>query len=442
MATNTEYGVGMSSSITIDQDLKVNPKVRCIQCGAEKNLWTTASSCECGGLLEIVWPLGEYEPSWLKDTWASRMGSLLPIDRSGVWRFRELVSPVDGEAIITRGEGNTGLYNVPKLADWVGVDTLYLKHEGENPTGSFKDRGMTVGVSVARHCGATIVACASTGNTSASLASYAAIADMRCVVLLPAGKVSAAKLSQSIAYGAKTIAIRGDFDKALSLLQSTAPQLGLYILNSVNPWRLEGQKTVMYELLESLRWEVPDWIFLPGGNLGNTSAFGKALLEMRSLGLIDRLPRIGVVQAEGAAPFAHAYKSGWQSYSPVKAETVATAIRIGDPVNYQKARRVVQELDGLVTSVSDREILDAKAMVDGAGVGCEPASAASVAGIRKLMSERIISPDSKVVAVLTGHILKDPDATFMYHTSDNRFSNKIIEVDADPKSIISVVESL
>jgi threonine synthase len=344
--------------------------------------------------------------------------------------------------MVARGEGNTGLYPAPGLAGWAGVAELRLKHEGENPTGSFKDRGMAVGASVARRLGARTVACASTGNTSASLASYAALGGLGCVVLVPAGKTSAAKLGQALAYGARTLAVRGDFDQALALLQKLAPELGLYVLNSVNPWRLEGQKTIMLETLEALSWEPPDWIALPGGNLGNTSAFSKALVEMKELGLIQRLPRLAVAQAEGAAPFAASYRWGWSDLAPVRAETVATAIRIGDPVNYPKARVGVQALDGVVTTVSDAEIMDAKALVDRAGIGCEPASAAGVAGIRKLRGEGVIEEGASVVAVLTGHVLKDPDATWSYHLGRNAHSNRPIEVDADERSIRRVMEGL
>ncbi len=406
-------------------------------------MWQIAPQCEeCGGLLEVARDLSRYDAASLRADWEARRGGLAARDRSGVWRFREMVAPLEPEEMVARGEGNTGLYAVPGLADWVGVGDLRLKHEGENPTGSFKDRGMTAGVSVARRLGVGTVACASTGNTSASLASYAAMAGMSCVVLVPRGKTSAAKLGQAVAYGAKTLSIRGDFDRALALLQKLAPELGLYVLNSVNPWRLEGQKTIMLETLEALAWETPDWIALPGGNLGNTSAFSKALVEMKELGLIDRLPRIAVTQAEGAAPFAAAYAAGWSVLRPVEAETIATAIRIGDPVNYPKASAGVRALDGVVTTVSDSEIMDAKALVDRMGVGCEPSSAAGIAGIRKLRAAGIIEKEASVVAVLTGHLLKDPDATWAYHTGSNPHANPLADVDADERSIRAAMEVL
>lgn len=416
--------------------------LRCIICGSEQDVWRPVTLCECGGLLEVARNLSGLDGAKLRSLWEARRGGLAPEDRSGVWRFRELIAPLEPAEMVTRGEGNTGLYLASQLARWAGVSVLHLKHEGENPTGSFKDRGMTVGVSVARKLGARIVACASTGNTSASLASYAAIAGLDCVVLVPAGKTSPAKLSQALAYGCRALALRGDFDQAFALLQALAPQLGLYILNSLNPWRLEGQKAIMFETLEALGWQPPDWILLPGGNLGNTSAFTKALLEVRELGLIDRLPRIGVVQAEGAAPFEAAYRAGWPEIDPVRAETVATAIRIGDPVNYPKASAGVQALNGVVTAVSDSEIMDAKALIDSAGIGCEPASAASLAGLRKLREAEVVPAGASVVAVLTGHLLKDPDATSAYHSASRPHSNPAIEVGADEAEIRSAMKAL
>lgn len=416
--------------------------LRCIACGADFDGWELLTRCGCGGLLKVMRDLSGVDGADLRSRWAGRRGRLSPEDRSGVWRFRELIAPLLPEEIVARGEGNTGLYRAPELARWAGISDLRCKHEGENPTGSFKDRGMTVGVSVARKLGARVVACASTGNTSASLASYAAIAGLSCVVLVPAGKTSPAKLSQALAYGARTLAVRGDFDEALALLQRLAPQLGLYILNSLNPWRLEGQKSVMFELIEALEWHPPDWIFLPGGNLGNTSAFSKALLELRELGLIDRLPKLAVVQAEGAAPFEAAYRSGWSRLQRVCAQTVATAIRIGDPVNYPRARAGVQATQGVVVAVSDAEIMDAKALIDRSGIGCEPASAASLAGLKKLRDAGAVGEEESVVAVLTGHLLKDPDATSAYHAGGALHSNPPLEVDADEASICAVMEGM
>jgi threonine synthase len=298
------------------------------------------------------------------------------------------------------------------------VSGLRLKHEGENPTGSFKDRGMTVGVTHALVTGSRVTVCASTGNTSASLAAYAARAGMQALVVIPGGEgdVALGKLSQALAYGARTVRIRGDFDSAMSVISQVAGEAGVYVLNSINPFRLEGQKTIIFETLQQMNWTVPDWIVVPGGNLGNTSAFGKAIDELFQLGFISRRPRLAVIQATGANPFYQAFKEGFPTNLPfVKARTIATAIQIGAPVNYPKARRAVLLTDGIVEEVTDQEIMDAKAQVDAAGIGCEPASAASVAGTRKLVAAGVISPGDSVVAILTGHILKDPDATINYH---------------------------
>jgi threonine synthase len=353
-----------------------------------------------------------------RTTFDVRLSSWQTLDRSGVWRYRELLPPLPAAAIVTRPEGNTALYQHPQLTDWTGCEELFLKHEGENPTGSFKDRGMTVAISHARTIGAQAVACASTGNTAASVAAYAALAGLPSVVFLPAGKIAAGKLGQAIAYGARIVQVEGDFDAAMRLVEEAGRELGLYLLNSVNPFRLEGQKTIVFELLHQLGWSVPDWIVLPGGNLGNTAAFGAALAQLRDVGWIERLPRLAVIQAAGAAPFYAAYRSGFREFRPVAAETIATAIRIGNPVSYERARRAIELTDGLVDTVSDEEILEAKARVDRTGIGCEPASAASVAGVRKLVARGVIRPGDRVVAILTGHVLKDPDAVLAYHLGD------------------------
>ena len=336
--------------------------------------------------------------------------------RSGVWRFREMVLPgVADTAIVTHPEGNTPLLARARVSQWAGVERLFLKHEGHNPTGSFKDRGMTVGVTQAKRIGAAAVACASTGNTGASLAAYAAQAGIPALVVVPAGQVALGKLTQTLAYGARTLLVRGDFDDCLRLVQEASDELGVYLVNSINPFRLEGQKTIVLEVLQQFGWETPDWIVVPAGNLGNTAAFGKALIEARAWGLIDRMPRIASVQAAGAAPFARAFAEGFTQRHRVRAETVATAIRIGDPASYDRAVVAIRETDGQVLSVSDEEIMEAKAVVDASGVGCEPASAASVAGVRQLVARGLMRPTDRVVAVLTGHILKDPGILVRYH---------------------------
>jgi threonine synthase len=321
---------------------------------------------------------------------------------------------------------------------------LLLKHEGYNPTGSFKDRGMTVGVTQARRMKATAVSCASTGNTSASLAAYASQAGMPALVLVPAGQVALGKLAQTLAYGARTLLVRGDFDDCLTLVEEASRTLGVYLLNSVNPFRLEGQKTIVLEMLQQLDWEPPDWIVLPAGNLGNTAAFGKALLEAHRWGLISRIPRLAAVQAVGAAPFARSFAEDFAQRYQVRAETVATAIKIGNPASFDRAVHAIRETEGVVLAVSDEDILEAKAAVDACGVGCEPASAASVVGVRELVRRELIEPEQHVVAVLTGHILKDPGILIKYHQETDpppAGANRPIEIDADLGEIERVLAS-
>jgi threonine synthase len=328
------------------------------------------------------------------------------------------------------------------VSAWAGVEELLLKHEGQNPTGSFKDRGMTVAVSRAVRMKASAVACASTGNTSASMAAYAAHAGLPALVFVPRGKVAAGKLAQALAYGARTLLVRGDFDACLRLARESAETLGVTLLNSVNPWRIEGQKTIVLEMLQQLRWNPPDWIVVPAGNLGNTAAFGKALGEARRFGLIRRLPRIAAIQAAGANPFHRSFRAGFARRYRVKAETVATAIRIGDPASYDRAVRAIRETDGTVAAVSDAEILDAKAVVDAAGLGCEPASAAAVAGTRQLVRAGVIKRADQVVAVLTGHLLKDPQAVLDYHAGRARRANPPREIAARVSEVEKVLRKL
>ena len=343
----------------------------------------------------------------------------LLLDGSGVWRYRELILPAPERYVVTRPEGNTGLYPVGiencgpsrvghrQIGVYAGLERFFLKHEGENPTGSFKDRGMTVGVTMAQMLGARAVACASTGNTSASLASYAAQAGMRGIVFLPAGHVAGGKLAQSLAYGAQTVQIEGDFDDAMRLVEQVCNELGIYLLNSLNPFRVEGQKAIGFELLQQLDWQAPDWLVLPAGNLGNTSAIGKAFRQAYELSLISHIPRIASIQAAGANPFYRSFTQKFAQRESVQADTVATAIKIGNPVSYTRARRVIEGCDGVVEEVTYAEILAAKAIIDRAGIGCEPASAATLAGVRKLVARGVIKHDESVVGILTGNLLKD-----------------------------------
>jgi len=395
--------------------MPIRLELKCIDCGATYPLDQVRYTCECGGLLDVARDLEDLREQASRDLFDRRLGGRKLADVSGVWRFRELILPVPEIAIVSRPEGNTPQYRSPRLSRWVGLDDLALKHEGENPTGSFKDRGMTVGVTQAKQLGAQAVACASTGNTSASLASYGAMAGLPVVIFVPEGKIAFGKLSQALAYGAKTLQVKGDFDDAMKLVQDVCRELDIYLLNSINAFRVEGQKAIVFELLQQRNWEPPDWIVLPAGNLGNTSAFGKALYEAHQLGLVSRVPRLAAVQAQGANPFYTSFTGGFQKRERVHAETIATAIKIGDPVSYKRAVRAIEWTNGVVTQVSDAEIMDAKAQVDAAGIGCEPASASSVAGIKKLVAEGVIQPGASVVALLTGHLLKDPGVTVDYH---------------------------
>ncbi|MCC6564172.1 MAG: threonine synthase [Chloroflexi bacterium] len=371
----------------------------------------------CGGLLDVHHDLDALKPTVTRALFESRLGALDAPYNSGVWRYKELIYPdISDDMIVSRPEGNTNLYRQASLAAWCGVETLYLKHEGENPTGSFKDRGMTGGLTQARRLGMQRVACASTGNTSASLAAYAAFAGLEGIVFFQNKQVAVGKLAQAVAYGATGVRIDADFDKNLELVRTVSEALGIYVLNSVNPFRLEGQKSIMFEVLQQLKWNVPDWIVVPGGNLGNSSAFGKGLWELHHLGLIDRLPRVAIIQAEGASPLYEAYQRGFDRLVPQKADTIATAIKIGNPVNYAKAVRTIHWTNGVVESVTDQEIMDAKALIDASGIGCEPASACSLAGTRKLVEAGIIQRGDSVVGILTGHVLKDPEAIINYHS--------------------------
>lgn len=378
-------------------------------CGATFDLHDHSLSCPlCAELLEIVVDVPQVDPSTLKQRWLERRLSYDRRDISGVWRFREFL-PNGYAEIVTMGEGNTPLVEGRRTADWSGLRSLRFKHLGWNPTGCFKDLGMTVGVTEAVARRAKIVGCASTGNTAASLAAYAARAGLRAKVYLPAGQVSENKLAQALDFGAEVIHVAGSFDVALNRILYEANG-GLYFLNSINPFRIEGQKTVMFEMLEQLGWQVPDYVIVPGGNLGNSSAFGKALLELHAAGFIDRLPRLVIVQADGANPLAEMWRSGSDRLEPVeKPQTAATAIRIGNPRSWKKALRAVRETDGFVMDVSDDEIAEAKAVIGRDGIGCEPASATTLAALRQLSEAGRIDRNADVVAILTGHALKDTD---------------------------------
>lgn len=419
-------------------------------CGTRFPVEQVIYTCpRCGSLLEVSAPAA-LEVESVKRRWRERRASNAPEDRSGVWRFRELLPFDDMRRIVTLGEGNTALLEAPRAATYAGLDALLFKHQGFNPTGSFKDNGMTAGASQALRLGMKRVACVSTGNTSASMAAYAAAAGLTAVIFLPHGNISFGKLAQAIEYGALTVQVEANFDEILRLVRELAEKTGIYLLNSVNPFRIEGQKTIMAELLDQLDWRVPDWIVLPGGNLGNISAFGKAFRELRALGFIPRLPRFAVVQAKGSAPFYHYFLRRSEFRAVEKPETLATAIRIGDPVSWPKAIEVIDESGGVVTAVSEQEIADAKAVIGRCGIGCEPASAATLAGIRRLAGEGVIRACDFVVAVLTGHVLKDPDYIYRYHTGQlaapggekilANFANQPVTAKADVGELAALLE--
>jgi threonine synthase len=377
----------------------------------------------CKSLLEVANNYSGLRPADLKKLWDQRRLSREALDTSGVWRFREMLAFVDDPAhIVTLREGNTPLFDLPRASEYGGLDRLQFKHQGYNPSASFKDNGMTAGATQARKLGMKRVACVSTGNTSASMAAYAAAAGQQAIIFIPHGNIAYGKLAQALEYGALTIQVEANFDQILALVRELAEKLGIYLLNSINPFRIEGQKTIAIEMLDQREWRVPDWIVLPGGNLGNVSALGKACREMREIGLIDKLPRFAVVQAEGSAPFYHLFQTEKRDVIEFveKPETLATAIRIGAPVSWPKAKFEVENSGGLVGSVSEQEIADAKAVIGRCGIGCEPASAATLAGIKKFTTAGRIPADADVVAVLTGHLLKDPDYVYRYHTDQLR----------------------
>ena len=402
-------------------------QLRCFGCGARlagPEAQPDFRCAQCGELFEVEYP-GWSEraghdrpnPGALRWLWRERRSSSDALDHSGVWRFRELLPILEnfGNAV-TLQEGNTPLYPLLRASKALGIDQLYAKHQGMNPTGSFKDTGMTAALSVAKERGFEWVACASTGNTSAAMAAYAARAGMRCLVLIPEGKIAWGKLAQAMDYGAVTCQLKTDFDGCLSLLTEIVKQAPIYLLNSVNPYRLEGQKTPAFEIAEAFDWNVPDHLIVPGGNLGNSSALGKGFRELHELGLVARMPRISVIQAEGANPLVRSFAtSQGATLEPVEAKTRATAIRIGNPASWRKAARAIQETGGWCLDVTEAEIAIAKAELGVEGLGCEPASAVTLAGLKKLRAKGCIGSAETVVLVLTGHTLKDADYTIDFH---------------------------
>ncbi len=426
--------------------MKIESCLQCVRCGKTYDIGELRYNCDCGGILDVKRDLSKVDGARLKELWEKRWGMKRGIESSGVWRYRELILDAPDEMIVTRQEGNTRLYPAGSAGKWAGLSRLFFKHEGENPTGSFKDRGMTCGASAAKLFHAKTVACASTGNTSASMASYAAVSGMKSVIFIPEGKIAYGKLAQALAYGGKTLQIEGNFDDAMTLVQEVCKELGIYLLNSINPFRIEGQKAIAIETLQQLDWQVPDWFVIPGGNLGNSSALGKALMELHELGIISKIPRIAVIQASGANPLY----TMWTRHTPFKAvknpETIATAIKIGNPVSWEKSLRAIKWSNGTVEEVTEQEIMDAKAKLDAAGIGAEPASCCSLAGAKKLADNGVIGPDESVIGILTGNILKDPDAVIGYHKDTlgsqgikGTFANKPVQI---PPTLAAVKKAL
>jgi threonine synthase len=402
-------------------------QLRCFGCGTRVPRGEAKPDFRCalcGDLFEVEYPGwsqrgGNDRPNAgaLKWLWRERRSSTEALDRSGVWRFREMLPILNSfGSAVTLQEGNTPLYHLERTAKALGIDQLFAKHQGMNPTGSFKDTGMTSAMSIAKERGFEWVACASTGNTSAAMAAYAARAGLRALVLIPEGKIAWGKLSQAMDYGAVTCQVKTDFDGCLKLLIQVVKEAHIYLLNSVNPYRLEGQKTPAFEIAEAFDWNVPDHLIVPGGNLANSSALGKGFREMKELGLVARIPRISVVQAEGANPLVRSFKnSNGAEMEPVEAHTRATAIRIGNPASWRKAARVIQDTGGWCLDATEAEIAIAKAEIGAEGLGCEPASAVTLAGLKKLKAQGVIQSGETVVLLLTGHTLKDADYTIGFH---------------------------
>jgi len=441
-------------------------QLRCFGCGERisgAEALPDFRCAQCGDLFEVEYPGWSQRrgpdrpnPGALKWLWRERRCSSETIDQSGVWRFRELLPILDSFGnVVTLREGNTPLYSLTRAAKALGIDQLFAKHQGMNPTGSFKDTGMTAAISVAKERGFEWVACASTGNTSAAVSAYAARAGMRSLVLIPEGKIAWGKLSQAMDYGAVTCQLKTDFDGCVRVLTEIVREAPIYLLNSVNPYRLEGQKTPAFEIAEAFDWIVPDHLIVPGGNLANSSALGKGFRELHELGLVARQPRISVIQAEGANPLVRsiAYSRG-EALEPVEAHTRATAIRIGNPASWRKAARVIQDTGGWCLDVTETEIAIAKAELGAEGLGCEPASAVTLAGLKKLRAQGKVSAGETVVLMLTGHTLKDADYTIDFHRgtllNDQELSGheaeieelrrNAVAVDATPAAVLSVLK--
>ena len=417
--------------------------MRCVGCGTVQGKVDCLFRCsECGELLEVIYPdWGAASPESaqrLKKLWQERRTSTAAEDVSGVWRYRELLPRVEPRNIVTMSEGNTPVIQLKKSARALRLSHLLVKHQGMNPTGSFKDTGISAAISMARAEGFSWVGCASTGNTSASVAAYAAHAEMKSLVFLPAGQVSSGKLAQALEYGATVVQLLTDFDGCLKLLHEVVQRFPAYLLNSVNPYRLEGQKTVAFELMEQLNWSVPDHVIVPGGNLGNSSALGKGFLELLELGFISTVPKISIIQAAGANPLVRTMRENQgRELVRVNPETRATAIRIGNPASWRKAVAVLKNTGGSCEDVTEDEIAQAKAELGAEGIGCEPASATTLAGLKKLVRCGFVKTSDTVVLVLTGHMLKDVD--YMLNAQGSRFLGPL---EADAGTVVRTLERI
>lgn len=428
-------------------------RLQCVHChDAAGDVRADFRCSSCGELLEAVYPHWQARKTgdvleW-KQVWAERRRSHNPLDTSGVWRFREMLPFLkDEQQVVTLNEGNTPLYALFKSSRVLRMERLFAKHQGLNPTGSFKDTGMTAGVSVARATGAQCVACASTGNTAASMAAYAARAGLKSLVLLPKGHIALGKLAQALEYGAVVCQLDTNFDGCLKILSDLVQRAPVYLLNSVNPFRIEGQKTVAFEILEQFNWEPPDHVIVPGGNLGNSSAIGKGFLELQKLGLISRLPAVSIIQAEGANPlFRSLREHNGERLHSMEPETRATAIRIGNPASWRKAVEVLRNTGGRCEQVSETEIAQAKAEIGAEGIGCEPASAVTLAGLKKLVAQGFVGRDQSVVLVLTGNLLKDPEYSIEFHSGTLFPSSTVLcrnaprQVDSSVDAVLRVLE--
>ncbi|WP_366294244.1 threonine synthase [Paenibacillus sp. AN1007] len=418
-------------------------KLHCNDCDQRYALSEFRYACSCGGLLEIEQDFSHIDSDELKRNFQHRLSERISPYASGVWRYKELIFPeLEERHMVTKYEGNTGLYQAEKVSQYTGLRQIWLKCQSENPSGSFKDNGMVAAVSHGSSLGLDKFTCTSTGNTSSSLAMYSSLIDRQAYVFVPDQNISLNKVLQTVSYGAKVIAFDGTYDQGIEFLEKYHQELGMYICNSINPFRIEGQKSIIYEIAQYLQWELPDWVVVPGGALSNVSALGKGLADLYALGFIRKLPRVALVQAEGASPFHRMISSKEDTLQPEPhPSTIASALNIGHPPSWKKARRTLQMTNGLTVSVTDEEILNAKAMIDQSGIGCEPASASTIAGLKKLHASGEIHADETAVCILTGNLLKDTEVLKKYHLEDDAgalFANPIRQSALDIDRIMTI----